>query len=153
MEGKTYFRQETKPLTNADLPTITICFGQDESLYITTPDCPAEKIEYSKDFVIFAFQDELQLGMNDKHELFIGEIKPWQAYKHCYKISPTMQTKDLPVSKIRTSLFILKFKNKCIDTDSAVAYFTTEENAYGAGNGKGMWYDGRVSPFNLKIGA
>ena len=106
LDGKTHFRIETQPLTNSDLPTITLCLS-----------CPSDTScynslywEYNNTVKINSYNNEpLSLGVNyfDQMKVYLTELKP----RDCYKISHSAKSNHKPkdISSYKYHKYKLEF--------------------------------------------
>ena len=162
-EGATYFSVSEQPITNADLPTATVCFlahnkvlqqGRDYKIqtgvtWAATPKLitlKKGKNEYSSDF--------------GSRLVFIKELIVWQYTKpmnrSCFSLSFGMQEPFYMNMWSNTShslgLFLINFELslKELEIEETTLYVTSEINSYGAVTLR--WFDGEAKPLYLQKG-
>ena len=155
MDGKTTFHTDIKPLTNADLPTMTICFEHES--YLEYPTDLTISVDYNSSLTI-----PLGLGNNSfditaetfPHysalvtELTVQNFKTW-VRRYCYKINNLAGLNELQSDDDISTPYTYRVNFERRDApEQAMVYFTTDANAYGAVTLR--WFDGEVYPYVLK---
>ena len=154
-EGVTYFQETKSVMSVRDIPTLTICFEDTESL------------EFGKHFTVENYKDQSKLLKEGKnvpksdqsmsYDLFLKTMKVFQHVKEtkrrCIAISPMTENR-LKHQNLRPymQLFDLRiiFNSSFSSDTKSSLYITSEENSYGVTGQK--WFEGEVKEYPLKFG-
>lgn len=152
-EGVTYFQETKSMMSEKDIPTLTICIEDKESL------------KFGKHFTVENSYSKLTEGKNEiksdtgrSYNLFLKTIKVNRQdedrdRRSCIAISPMAGNRPkYPNLRPYMQLFDLRIifnPPKGSDTKASL-YITSEENSYGATFQK--WFEGEVEPYALKYG-
>ena len=156
LQKKKYFHPEIQPLTDADMPTLTICLENEKGVKLGT-DFNISILNSDLEPWVALDEDGLDVTYNDGSPWFSIGLKLMSVYQEkawvnrdCIKLNPLrapLPILDLVGGKL---LFQIVYSNRTITPEEALLYITSEENAYGAIFLK--WYDGKVHPYTLKKG-
>ena len=156
MQKKTHFHADVAPLTDADLPTLTICLENKND------------IRFGIDFNISLLNSDLDpwitLSIGEQNisdmtgsQWFLLELKHMVVYqdkdwvqRDCFKMNVMRAPLEI-LDLVGGILFIqIVYSNEMSIPEDAILYITSEENAYGAVFLK--WYDGQVQHYTLRKG-
>ena len=137
-EGKTYFHQVQERLTNADRPTITVCF-----------EVTSSGLSYPEDFWLNFDVDHQHIAGNSSiwlregnntvndskgltrsfylEEMSVSDIATSDGmFRHCIKLTPVQADPEKEISKEGSEQFSLEF-NQAEMSANAVVYVTSEQ--------------------------
>ena len=155
LEGKTFFTERNAILTNADRPTLTICFEHEKSGLLYGSDYDIG-IDYNDTIILTWEKNENSLVDEEGNDynlhltnMHVSDFKEW-VYRYCHKVTP-IQDNDVAddgIERKEYSYYIEFYVEEV--PDYIYLYFTTESNSYGAV--LESWYDGEVDPYVMRRG-
>ena len=153
VEKKTTYHTSISPITQDDIPTLTICFNHQEPIepqngkhFSITSHIPKNASEYIFTKLVEGENYVTILETNQTYRLILRSLKVRQNQRgirrKCIKITPLN-------TQFKSFDFHIHSFNKS-KPEKAHIYITSEENAYGVIFQR--WFNGRVLPYILLNG-
>ena len=152
LEKKTYYQVKTLPITDLDIPTVTVCFDQ-ESYHFNENDTFLWFSNDSNWLPIIMGENSMTNDDGLRIRLFLKPLSVASfssRFRKCFKISPMEEGSNFSYLSGFIGSFSTFFSNASSAPNQMRLYVTSEQNSYGVVVEK--WYDGHVEPYNLEKG-